>query len=269
MYTVGIKEFPILEFDEDKDAFIRPTKIITALDNISEVCVLCFFSDAIEKILKEFPYKTVSYLKSEGITCPVYELNYKGTNIGLIQACVGAPMAAGQIEELTALGYNKFIACGCCGVLQKEIAVGHLIIPTSAVRDEGTSYHYIKPSREIIANADVVKIIEEVLTEKQLPYIKAKTWTTDAMYRETVSKINLRRKEGCVTVEMEASAYMAVAEYNKVAFGQLLYSGDTLAGTEWDSRDYAKRNDIREYVLRITLDIGLRMKQCAASGGHP
>jgi uridine phosphorylase len=253
------KEFPILEFDEDKNAFIRPSNLIQPIEGITDRCVLCFFADAIEKILAEYPHKTVSGFLSEGINYPLYELDYKGEKIALIQAAVGAPLAAGQIEELSAMGCKKFIACGMCGVLQKELAVGHLIIPTAAVRDEGTSYHYVKPAREITANERVVRIIENTLLERKIPYIKAKTWTTDAFYRETPQKVAQRKSEGCVTVEMEASAYMAASQYNNVEFGQILGSGDNLAGDEWDRRDYVKRSDIREFLLRITLDAGINM----------
>jgi uridine phosphorylase len=253
------KEFPILEFDEDDNAFIRPLNLIEPVKNIPERCILCFFSEVIDKIIKEYPHKIISYLKSEGFNYPLYELDYKGEKIALIQACVGAPLAAGQIEELTAMGCKKFIACGMCGILQKELAVGHLIIPITAVRDEGTSYHYVKPSREIDANERVVKIIEDTFLEKNIPYIKAKTWTTDALYRETHKKVAQRKEEGCVTVEMETSAYMAVSQFNNVEFGQILCSGDSLAGEEWDKRDFLNRSDIREYVLRLTLDVCVRM----------
>jgi len=253
------KEFPILEFDEDRNAFIRPSKIIKHIENIPEKCVLCFFTKEMNIILKEYPNKVSSNFLTEGINYPLYELDYKGEKICLIQAAVGSPLAAGQIEELTEMGCKKFIACGMCGILQKELAVGHLIIPIAAVRDEGTSYHYVKPSREIIANECVVKIIEEELSLKKIPYIKAKTWTTDAFYRETSAKVAQRKSEGCVTVEMETSAFMAASQYNNVDFGQILCSGDSLAGDEWDKREYCKREDIREYVLRITLDVCLKL----------
>jgi len=253
------KEFPILEFDEDKNAFIRPSNLIEPIDGIADRCVLCFFSEAIEKILAEHPHKLVFNFKSEGINYPLHELDYKGEKIALIQAAVGSPLAAGQIEELSAIGCKKFIACGMCGVLQKELAVGHLIIPTAAIRDEGTSYHYVKPAREITANERVVRVIENTLLEKKIPYVKAKTWTTDAFYRETPQKIARRKSEGCVTVEMETSAYMAASQYNNVEFGQILCSGDSLAGDEWDRRDYIKRIDVREFLLRITLDTGINL----------
>ena len=68
------KEFPILEFDEDRDAFIRPERLLTPLD-ISERAVLCFFLDAIEKLITEYPHKIMTHLKGEGTSVPVYELD--------------------------------------------------------------------------------------------------------------------------------------------------------------------------------------------------
>jgi len=246
--------FPILEFDPDRNAFIRPSDIVQPIE-IPEKCVLCFFAEAIEKIIAEYPYKILARFNAESFKVPVYELDYRGEKIALVQAGVGAPIAAGQIEELTEKGCKKFIVCGSCGVLQKEIAVGHLIIPTAAVRDEGTSYHYAPPSREISVDEHMVLAIADALTEMKIPHIKAKTWTTDAIFRETPAKIQQRKAEGCVTVEMETAAYIAVARYNNVEFGQILYAGDDLGGDEWDSRNFNTQTEIREFVLRTTLDI--------------
>jgi len=255
---MNTKEFPILEFDKEGEPFIRPSHVVQRAD-VSSRCVLCFFDDAIEKILKECPYKEVSQFVAGGVKLPVYEIEYRDGKIILHQAYVGAPGAVAQIEELTALGCSKYIVCGACGVLQKDIAVGHLIIPTAAIRDEGASYHYVEPSREITANARVVEIIENILSEQQVPYIKAKTWTTDAFYRETPAKIQQRISEGCVTVEMETSAYFAVSQYNDVDFGQILYAGDSLAGDEWDTRNWNDRTVVRDLALRLALDACMRI----------
>jgi len=253
------KEFPILEFDEDTHACIRPSDLVQPLENMAEKCVLCFFSEAIAKIIAEYPHAIRAHFKTEGIQYPLYELNYNGQKIALMQAAVGAPLAAAQLEELAVTGCKKFLACGMCGALHKELAIGHLIIPIAAVRDEGISYHYAPPSREIIANRRMAQIIEQALLGKKIPYIKAKTWTTDAIYRETPQKIALRKQEGCVAVEMEAAAYMAVAEYNNVEFGQILCAGDSLAFDEWDKRDFYERADIREFVLRLAMDVVLKI----------
>ena len=252
------REFPILEYDPDPDAFIRPERQVKPID-ISERAVMCFFADAIDKVIKEHPHKIVTQLRAESMTIPVYEVEYKGERVVLVQAFVGAPMAAGHIEELTAYGCRKYIACGGCGVLREDLAVGHLIIPVAAVRDEGTSYHYAPPSREIAMSSHAIQTIESTLIKHNAPYIKAKTWTTDAFFRETNAKIKLRKEEGCVTVEMEASAFIAVAKYNNVEFGQILYAGDSLAGDTWDNRDWINRTDIREAVLKLALDACLEL----------
>lgn len=172
---------------------------------------------------------------------------------------VGAPIAASIIDELNALGCTKFIVCGGCGVLVEDLPVGNLLIPTSAIRDEGTSYHYLPPSREVHANEYAIKCIEETLIKKGVNYSKIKTWTTDAFFRETKNKIQLRKEEGCVAVEMESSAFMAASEFRDVVFGQILYSGDDLSGSDWDRRDWHLQEDIRKALLKLSIDCCLAL----------
>ena len=160
---------------------------------------------------------------------------------------------------MIAHGCHKFIVCGGCGVLEKEIAVGHLIVVSGAVRDEGTSYHYLPPSREVTANPQGVAALETALKQKGLPYLTGKTWTTDAPYRETSAKVALRKNEGCLTVEMEAASLMAVAEFRKVILGQVLYGGDDLSGEEWSDRDWVERYDIRENLFWLAAEACLSL----------
>ena len=158
-------------------------------------------------------------------------------------------MAAGLLEEVIAIGCRKFVACGGCGVLQRDIAVGHLIVVSAAVRDEGTSYHYLPPGREVVAQEADLKALVDILSRRGLPYRVGKTWTIDAPYRETRDKIARRREEGCLAVEMEAAGMMAVAQFRGVAFAQVLYGGDDLSGSEWNSRAWRSRAEIRENLF--------------------
>lgn len=247
------EQFPILEFDPDKDAIIRPHNLVKKMD-IPERCVITFFADEMKKIIEEYPSKIIEYFKCDAYRLPIYEIDYKGNRIALIQAMVGGPVAARQIEDLTQRGCNKYVVCGDCGVLNKDIVAGHLIIPTSAVRDEGTSYHYIEPSREIEMDETVLNTLEEVLNRNNIPYLKAKTWTTDAFFRETKEKTKKRKEEGCLVVEMEAAAYMAVAKFNNVHLGQILYAGDNLDGEMWDRRKSQDKINGREILLNIAIE---------------
>jgi uridine phosphorylase len=129
-----------------------------------------------------------------------------------------------------------------------------VIVPESAVRDEGTSYHYMPPSREVAADPDAVAAIERVLTRCKVPYLKAKTWTNDAIYRETTGKVGRRRAEGCLTVEMEAAAFFAVARFRGIKFGQLLYGGDDVSSETWDGREWDTRTSIREKLFWLAVE---------------
>lgn len=248
------KEFPILEFDENRSAIIEASNLIKPVEGF-EYCVITFFSDAIDKMRNEGRLKEVTCMHCETLDIPIYETIYEGRKMHLTLGFLGAAGSAGFLEELIAYGFKKIIVCGGAGVLRKDIAVGHLVIPASAVRDEGVSYHYLAPSREVECNEEVLKIIEDDFKEHKINYIKGKTWTTDSFYRETREKAALRISEGCVTVEMEAAAFFSVSKFRNIRLGQILYGGDDLSGIEWDDRSWQSRKEIRENLIQISLRI--------------
>lgn len=246
---------PLLEHNGSVEpALIEPGRVLKPLDTMPEACVLCFFQEALTKVVQENGAQAIYNLGSEIGPNPVYVLEIEGRRIGLAHPGVGAPLAAAFLEELIALGARKFIACGGAGVLNSELAVGHVVIPISAIRDEGTSYHYLPPAREVPPSPQALPAIERVLERHAIPYISGKTWTTDAIYRETPEKIRRRREEGCLTVEMEAAAFFAVAQFRGAAFGQILYCGDDVGGEEWDHRNWHRRASVREKMLWLALE---------------
>ena len=250
--------YPILEFDPNRKSFIEPSDVADPLD-VSEYCVICFFSDVIQKVADEFNAKVLTQNRWEDGPHPLYEIEYSGKRLAFFHPGVGAPISANLLEEVIAFGCRKFIAVGGCGVLEKDLEVGRLIIVNSAVRDEGVSYHYLPPAREIVAQAEVIPVIEKVLNEKQIPYLLGKTWTIDAPYRETKKKIKSRRGEGCISVEMESAGLMAVAPFRNVAFGQILYAGDDLSGETWDNRKWQSKADIRYQLFWLAADACLNL----------
>jgi uridine phosphorylase len=245
--------YPILEYDPAPEGIIEPRKLIKPID-APERCVICFFQEVITRLADEGRLTLIAMLKSEMGGHPVYEMDVDGQRLALFHPGVGAPHAAALLDEVIALGCRKFIACGGAGVLDREIAVGHVVVPTSAVRDEGTSYHYLPPSREVAASAEGTAAIERVLLAHNVPYVLGKTWTTDAFYRETAGKVQRRRAEGCLTVEMEAAAFFAVAQFRGVIFAQLLYGGDDVSGKLWDGRGWDTRHTVREKLFWLAAE---------------
>jgi uridine phosphorylase len=250
--------FPILEYDPSPEALIEPSKIIRARD-LPEHCVICFFREVIDKLIAEHSAKAVVENRWEDGPHNIYEISYQDRQLAFFHPGVGAPIAAGLLEEAIAFGCRKFIACGGCGVLEKDIAVGHIVVVAAALRDEGVSYHYLPAGREVIANPLAVNALAATLDRRGVPYRIGKTWTTDAPYRETANKIARRREEGCLTVEMESAALMAVAQFRNVIFGQALYGGDDLSGMEWDNRGWQARSDIRESLFWLSADACLSL----------
>ncbi|GAB4450443.1 MAG: nucleoside phosphorylase [Anaerolineae bacterium] len=230
-------DYPILEYDSAPRALIEPGDHLQPLPDMPARVVLCFFQEVIAKVCGDA--LVVGRLKSEIGHAPIYALTVDGgQRVAVAHPGVGAPLAGGFLDELIALGGQKFIACGGAGVLRSEIAAGQVIVPERAVRDEGTSYHYLPPAREVAAAPEAVAAIRQTLERRGVPHLVGKTWTTDGVYRETPGKIARRRAEGCLTVEMEAAAFFAVAQFRGVPFGQILYGGDDVGGAVWDQRDW-------------------------------
>ena len=140
--------YPITEFDSDSQPIISPSLYYKKLDG-AEHCVICFFKEVIQKIVRENGATISATLGSEIGENHIYEIIRKGRKVAFFHPYIGAPLAAGLMDEAIAHGYCKFVACGGAGVLDRDIQAGKLVIPCSAVRDEGTSYHYVEPSREI------------------------------------------------------------------------------------------------------------------------
>lgn len=249
---------PILEHDYDTEAKIEPARIIRARD-VPDVCVISFFREVIEKVVRQKQARVVVENRWEDGPHPIYEIELQGRRVAFFHPGVGAAIAAGLLEEAIAYGCRRFIVVGGAGVLEKGLEVGRLIVVSAAVRDEGLSYHYLPPAREVAAHPEGIRALETVLQRKGIPFHTAKTWTTDAPYRETEAMIAIRRAEGCFAVEMEAAALMAVAQFRNAILGQVLYAGDDLSGDEWDNRGWQSRSDVRESMFWLGVEAGLEL----------
>jgi len=243
--------YPILDHDDSKSAIIEPSMITKNKPRISENVVLCFFQDVITKYASAGKLKKITYLTTEMGKHPIYSFAFKNQTLSVLQPGIGGPFSAALLEEAISLGGKKFIICGSCGVLDSSVTVGHLLVPHTAIRDEGTSYHYLPAARDIAVNPRCLTTLTETLTQNQVEFIPCKTWTTDAIYRETPSKIKKRKEEGCLAVEMEMASLLAVAQFRNVLLGGILYSGDDVGAEKWNSRLFTKQTSTREKLFLL------------------
>ena len=171
-------------------------------------------------------------------------------------------MVVGFLEELKARGFNNFIVLGSCGVLDQSIQADKIIIPSSALRDEGTSYHYAPASDEISYDEALLSTLENALNKSGIEHIRTKAWTTDAFYRETAAKVKRRLAAGAKVVDMEASAIMAWAQYRQAKVYQFFYTADYVDhhNHEWDARREDRKADAMTF-FKIAVDIALELEK--------
>ncbi len=252
-------DMPLSEYDATVPALIEPTKVIGAIPDFPEHVVMCFFQDAIASLRDEFQAEVIAKTSSEIGDNLIYRFIYNEKPIAVMHAGVGAPLSGSFLEELIAKGGKKFIACGGAGVLDSTIGIGHVVVPNAAIRDEGTSYHYLPASRDALAHPQAVDACISTLDAAGVPHIVGKTWTTDGIYRETPQKIKQRRAEGALVVEMETAAFFAIAQFREVIFGQLLYGGDDVGAEVWNHRDWDRQHSLREKLLHLAMDAVIRL----------
>lgn len=153
--------------------------------------------------------------------------------VALAGPLLGAPQAVMVLEKLIALGAERIWVLGWCGSLQPSLTIGNLVIPTTALCEEGTSAHYQVIEEKRQTSPLLNGRIADALARARMPFTKGPVWTTDAIYRETEEKVTAYGKRGFLGVEMEMSALITVAAYRSVELAGLLIVSDELASLRW------------------------------------
>ncbi len=191
--------------------------------------VMCYQRPAIAALLKRRRHTKVAEFFGG-----LHLLKTRGQRIGVLQPVgPGAPIAAAVLEELIAFGVRRFVSVGLAGGLSFELQAGDVVIADRALRDEGTSYHYLPPARWVEADREMVQRIDAALSTRNITHVIGTTWTTDAPYRETRRQVEAHRAEGVETVEMEAAAVFAVGRRLGVPAAAVFVIGDRLADLVW------------------------------------
>jgi uridine phosphorylase len=227
-----VSDAPILEFDPDRAAVVEPHRVVEAGADRAERAVLCFFSQVIDRLRTEGAPVLFQLEAAHGVH-PVYGYETGGERIAVFHPGVGAALAGGFFEESMAHGCRRFMAVGTAGGLVPDLTIGHVIVPTFAIRDEGTSYHYLAPSRSVEPTPEALDALVATLRRHDVAHVTGGTWSTDGFYRETKGKVQRRVAEGCLAVEMEAAALFAIARFRSVPIAQLLTTSDDLSGEDW------------------------------------
>jgi uridine phosphorylase len=186
----------------------RRQKRIESSD-VPEICVL----DPDGDILRSLVAHGEARLES-GWACyhtQLYSFSRDGIDFGIVGCAVGASFAVLIAEEMFASGCKLLISVTSSGQILPVRPPPYFIVIDRALRDEGTSYHYVAPSDYSHAGADVISALDGAFDGFAVPVLAGATWTTDAPFRETQSAIDAMLERNLMAVEMEAAALYAFA----------------------------------------------------------
>jgi uridine phosphorylase len=196
-----------------------------------ETVILCLYKG----VMKYFPLK-YSSKRVAGFLGDLYVLNKSKGRIGAIgNFGIGSPVVANIAEEMIAWGAKRIVLLSLAGGLQPDLSPGDVVICNRAIRDEGTSYHYLPAGKYVHASPDFTSHLSSVFREKDFPHSTGGTWSTDAPYRESREEALLYQKEGIMAVDMESAGLFTVGKVRNVETASVFVIGDSLAKPLWSA----------------------------------
>jgi len=175
------------------------------------------------------------HVECDGWLKGAYLVPYKDSRILVLKVPgFGAPTAVMTLEELAAFGIKKFVNLGTAGGLQQNMNIGDIVICDRAIRDEGTSHHYLPVEKYAFSCPELTENLCTAFERKGIQYSKGTSWTTDAPYRETIEELRQYCADGVATVEMEAAALFAVGAYRGVSVSAIFAISDILSEEDWN-----------------------------------
>ena len=247
----------IERYSKEKVAIINPSDFVKKIEGMPEIGIACYSHVLFNKIVTKYHGEEIGSLNYTDMLKKIYKISYNNKQYAIFMMSVGAPAAATCIEDIHAMGCNKFIVFGNCGVLDKNIEDLAIIIPTNAIRDEGLSSHYLEYNKTIKLNEKYGSLLKDILNQKNYSYIEGTTWTTDAFYRETKDKVADMKSLGAICVEMEAAALQAVCDFRNIDLITFFYAADNLDSDYWDKRSLLGKEKIDDKILVMDLALEL------------
>ncbi|WP_420451536.1 nucleoside phosphorylase [Ilumatobacter sp.] len=170
-----------------------------------------------------------------GFTRTVHALDRTAGRVGVVGGFgIGAPAAAVVLEELVSLGCDAVVSVGAAGGLV-ELEIGDLVVCEGAVRDEGVSHHYLAGDVDAVPDRGLTDALAQRFERAGLVHSRGRTWTIDALFRETVDEVRHHAANGVATVDMEAAALFVVAAHRGVDLASAFCVSDLLTGAVWEA----------------------------------
>ncbi len=220
--------------------------------------ILCLYTGLMRRFAWRYRARRV-----RGFLGDLYLVRQGGQRVGVMgNFGIGAPALTNQAEELMAWGTKRLVVLSLAGGLQPDLRPGSVVVCDRALRDEGTSYHYLAPARDVAASAKLAATLCTALGGLGISASLGATWSTDAPYRESQQEAEQYRQEGVMAVDMESAGLYAAAQFRHAEATSVFIIGDSLAGPRWSAPPDMRALHLR---LRQVLDALIRALQVEAA----
>lgn len=187
----------------------------------------------------------------------MYVFNYNELEIGIISNAVGASFAVLLAEQMFVSGCELLVSITSAGIINQPNNNSEFILITKALRDEGTSYHYMPPSEFSELSPEAVELLKSLVQNKKLSIAYGTSWTTDAPYRETQSAIQIAKSMNINIVEMESAALYAFAQAKNKRVVCFAHLTNMMAQNEGDFEKGEENGSIKALELIYSAAINL------------
>ena len=189
----------------------------------------------------------------------LYHFTLGENRLGIVGNAVGASFAVLVAEELFACGCELLVSVTSAGQILPLADPPYFVLIEKALRDEGTSYHYLPPAMYSHILPELRPLLDQVAARKSTSLYRGATWTTDAPFRETASAIERCRQISIAGVEMEAAALYALSQAKRKAVICLAHVTNTMAQRDGDFEKGAGNGstqalEIVDFVVQAWLD---------------
>ena len=224
--------------------------------HLCDKCMIIFSEQIFEYMLDTYEHQEVGVIRCcNGIT-PVYVFDIEGMKIAGYLSHIGSALAGGDVIEVNWLtGAVKFIMFGSAGSLDSGLTTVNCDTDTQ-LSGRGTKLSLCASGR--LHRGKNAKTVKAIFDELKLPNVWGKVWTTDAIYRETKAKLDARKKEGCIAVEMELAGVQAVCDFYGWELYNFLVTGDVLDQAVYDVSGLTDANHNMD-KLYVAIEIAKRI----------
>jgi uridine phosphorylase len=241
-YGLAINELmehlPLFRHRLSSPSEFRPEALVEAVRTgrkmdhaaVPPVCVLDFDGDLTDWLLKEgFAKPNLAWACFH---TTMYAFQIDGMDCGIVARTIGGSYAVLIAEQLHVSGAQVILGLTSAGRVSLSLPLPSLVVGNSAIRDEGTSYHYLPAADVVTAPLELADKLYRGLQGLALPISQGLVWTTDAPYRETAEELAENADKGALAVEMQAASLFAFAKARQVNVGVVAHVTNGVGQTE-------------------------------------